>query len=137
MYFFLTIFETLISLYWLLNGILFYEARYYIYKIRALSQKCELCFFNSLTSIFIQYLDWIFFSFCLHNLECLIDDPFSENRFQTRLRWYMFISLGSSGGFTYLIFVSRIYGVSVKLYFIIIFSRCLLALLKISSQMII
>jgi hypothetical protein len=107
MLYYLTIVESFFSFYWLCNGIFFY-------KVQAIQDNCEACFASSIFSIFIQSFDWVFFSCSLHNITCFVKDPLKEQNFSRRLRVYFFISAGVSGIFTYSVFFSEIYGLSVN-----------------------
>lgn len=106
MLFYLTITETLISLYWLCNGVFFFE-------VKQIKDHCDFCFVSSLISIFIQTFEFSFFMCSLHNIRCFVKDPLKERNFNKRLKWYFFISIGSSLLFTYSVFFTGIYGLSV------------------------
>jgi hypothetical protein len=111
MLYLLTIVETLTSIYWLCNGIFFYS-------VDVIKQNCEACFFNSIFFIFIQTFDWVFFTCSLHNIIGFVQDPLIEQGFNFRLKIYIILSLGVSGLFTYCVFATGTYGLSVKLFFI-------------------
>ena len=105
MLYYLTICETFISIIWIVNGTTFD-------KVHKIKEKCGACFINSLISIFIQNLEWIFFTCTLHNLKCFFD-PIKEENYKKRLRMYFLISFVTSGLYTYFIFLTGIYGISV------------------------
>ena len=109
MLYYLTIVETFFALYWLCNGIFFY-------KVKAIEDNCEACFASSIISIFIQTFDWVFFSCSLHNIQCFVKDPLKEQKFDSRLKIYLLFSAGVSAVFTYSVFFSEIFGLSVNLF---------------------
>jgi hypothetical protein len=107
MLYYLTIVETLISLYWLVNGIMFYQ-------VEMIKTYCSACFFTSIFYIFIQTFDWVFFTCSLHNILCF-QDPLKERNFPSRLNLYILLSAGISGLFTYAVFATGTYGLSPML----------------------
>jgi hypothetical protein len=123
MLYFLTICETFISMIWIVNGFAFYN-------VKKIKDNCGACFINSLISIFIQNFEWIFFTCTLHNLLCFFD-PIKEENYRKRLRIYFLISLVISCLYTFIIFITGIYGISVysKLH-----SLCLHVLFKMISN---
>jgi hypothetical protein len=108
MLYYMTVLESLVSIQWLVNAIVFD-------KFGSIKEKCGGCFIDSLLSIFIQNFNWVFFMCTLHNLLCFLD-PMKEQNFQKRLKWYILIATGVSGLYTYTVFLSGIYGVSVRRY---------------------
>lgn len=108
----LTYVEILISAYWLINGLFFY-------KVSDIEEKCVECFFTSLFYIFIQTFDWCFFTCSLHNLDVFVSDPHKEDKFKIRLNWYIIFSVITSGVYTYVVFASETYGISVNIVLII------------------
>jgi hypothetical protein len=108
MLFILTVVEFFISLYWLLNGTIFRNVTF-------IMENCKACFFSSIISVFVQNFHWLFFTCSLHNLKCFVDNPIKEQNFHRRMKWYIIISLVSSGLFTFFVFLTEIFGISVKL----------------------
>ena len=108
MLYILTICESLIAVYWLINGIAFKN-------VGAVKEKCGGCFILSLFSIFILTFEWIFFTCSLHNLHCFFD-PIMEENYKQRLFYYFFISGGVSGLYVYFIFLTGVYGISVEFF---------------------
>jgi len=108
MLYYLTLVETLISVYWLCNGTIFYD-------VEKISTNCGFCFISSIISIFIQCFDWIFFTCSLHNILLFVQDPLKEQTFQFRLKMYFIISVAIASIFTYSVFLAGIYGISVNL----------------------
>lgn len=107
MLYYLTFVETFISLYWLINGFIFYQ-------VEMIKANCASCFFTSIFYIFIQTFDWVFFTCSLHNIICF-QDPFKERNFTSRLKLYIILSAAISGTFTYAVFATGTYGLSPML----------------------
>jgi hypothetical protein len=101
----LTWLELFLSAYWLINGMT-------LYNVKTINERCKYCFFNSLFSIFIQNFEWAFFTCSLHNLMCFMDES-KELKFKQRFKIYLIISLAMALGFTYTVFFTGIYGISV------------------------
>ncbi len=108
MLYFLTVVETLISIYWLCNGIFFYQ-------VDKIKQNCAECFFTSIFFIFIQTFDWAFFTCSLHNVLTFVRDPLKEKDFSFRLKIYSFGSGAIAVMFTYGVFATGTYGLSVNI----------------------
>jgi hypothetical protein len=107
---YLTILESLMSVQWIINSVVFST-------YGEIKQRCEGCFIDSLLSVFVQTFNWLFFMCTLHNLLCFLD-PMKEQNFTKRLTWYFGITTVVSGIYTYCVFLSGIYGVSVNLFII-------------------
>ena len=104
----LTIIQLLISFYWLFNGIVFY-------KVQAILDHCQLCFYNSLFSIFSHSIYAIFFMFTFHNLRTILINPIDGIlKFHNRLLFYLSSSIILSILITFIAFKSKLCGVSVK-----------------------
>lgn len=108
MIFFITIIETIIALSWILNMAFFSEAKY-------LESRCMLCFFYSHITIFLQVFDWCFFACCLYNLKSVIENPIIERTFHKRIKFFFIVSIIIASAFTFIVFMSGIYGVSPML----------------------
>ncbi len=75
---------------------------------------CLGCFFNSVFSVFIHSLDWMFFTCTLHNLKTILNNPLDGIlKFKMRLHYYIIGCLGLSGMITLLAFMAQLYGISV------------------------
>jgi len=64
--------------------------------------------------IFIQVLEWAFFAFCLDNLLRIAKNPISELTFKKRFKIYLGIATGLAVIFTFTVFSSEVYGISVR-----------------------
>jgi hypothetical protein len=104
--------ETLISIYWLFNGIYFQQAK----DMYTPENDCMGCFISSFISIFLHLFDWIFLTFTLHNLNKVITDPIDGVLKPTnRIRIYVIVALLASGLSTVLSYMSKVFGRSVSL----------------------
>jgi hypothetical protein len=109
---YLTLLEILISIYWLTNIIAFKK----INNLSTDRTKCIECFVSSIFSVFFQNLDWMVFICTLYNLLKFFEDPAHERTgYPYKSFWYFVISMGVSFLYSYFIFISDIYGISVKI----------------------
>ena len=107
MLFGLNIIQLLISIYWLLNGIFFYEAQ----KVCELIYLCPL---NSLFSIFSNSLFFIFFICAFHNLMTILNNPIDGIlKFNNRLLKYLSITIILSFLYTLIAKLTKVHGFSV------------------------
>jgi hypothetical protein len=106
----LVVIETLISIYWLFDGIFFQQAS----DMYTPNNNCIGCFISSFVAIFLYLFDWIFLTFTLHNLSKVINDPIAGIlKPSKRIRLYIIIAFGASGTATVLSYMSKVFGRSV------------------------
>lgn len=106
--FFLTILELFMAVFWLSGSFIFQQAK-------DLQDKCITCFFFSILTIFFQTLDWCNFACILHNLKTILEFPLEERNFKKRLKFYVLNSFIVSGGYTLMVILTNLYGVSPML----------------------
>lgn len=76
---------------------------------------CSWCFVSSLLTTFLHCFDWVFLTFTIHNLYKIIMDPVEGIlRPEKRLRIYLISSFIISGASTLIVFLTKIYGRSVR-----------------------
>ncbi len=119
MMFYLTLLEILISIYWLTNSVLFQN----INSIGDDLNKCKKCLISSIFSVFFQNLDWMVFLCTLYNLLKFFEDPAHEKSgYAYKSFWYFVVSVGVAFMYSYFIYIADLYGLSVIIYFLFLFS---------------
>lgn len=115
MMFYLTIFETIISFYWITNIIWLGDINELADSIDSgKTEKCSKCYISSIFSVFFQNFDWMIFICSLYNLYKFFQDPAHEKSgYPNKFKWYIGISFGSSFMYTYFVFIAEIFGLSV------------------------
>lgn len=106
----LTLIQLFISSFWVSNGILFYH-------VREIINNCFLCFFYSLSSIFLHTLYLFFFIATFHNLRTILNNPVDGIlKFNKRFITYITTSICFASLVTYMSYETNSYGISVRIY---------------------
>ena len=108
MLFCITIFELLLSIYWLISAVFFYSAG-------QIKVNCITGFVFTLFTVFIQVFEWVFFAFSLDNLLRLAIDPIAELAFKNRFKIYLISASVLAVVFTFTVFNSGVFGISVRI----------------------
>jgi hypothetical protein len=109
MIFVLTLVQLFISAFWVSNGIIFYH-------VKDIIDHCFLCFFYSLSSIFLHTFYLVFFIASFHNLRTILNNPVDGIlKFNKRFITYISVSILIAAIVTYMSYETESYGVSVRI----------------------
>lgn len=99
------IIQTISSINWIVNYLLFKQPK----DIQA---NCYLCYFFSICNVFITSFDWIFFGCSLWNLKNILQNPFENIKFKTKLFYSLLISFFGAFMYSLHLLLTNNYGVS-------------------------